>query len=81
MELWRELAVGPLAMVLVNVVGASVVPVGGGLSRAPGLVEFLDDGLRARILRTSPGPLAVAAQCGADAGASGAAMAGAAAWL
>lgn len=80
MDLWRDLVAGPLAMVL-NVVGASVVPVGGGLSRAPGLVEFLDDGLRARILRSSPGPLAVPAQCGADAGLLGAAMAGAAAWL
>ncbi len=80
MELWRELVAGPLAMVL-NVVGASVVPVGGGLSRAPGLVEFLDEALRSRILRSSPGPLAVPAQCGADAGLLGAAMAGAAAWL
>lgn len=80
MELWRELVAGPLAMVL-NVVGASIVPVGGGLSQAPGLVEFLDEGLRSRILRRSPGRLAVPAQCGADAGLLGAAMAGAAAWL
>lgn len=80
MELWRELVAGPLAMVL-NVVGASIVPVGGGLSRAPGLAAFLDEGLRTRILRRSPGPLAVPAQCGADAGLLGAAMAGAAAWL
>ena len=80
MDLWRDLVAGPLAMVL-NVVGASIVPVGGGLSRAPGLVEFLDEGLRARILRRSPGPLAVPAQCGADAGLLGAAMAGAAAWM
>ena len=71
---------GPLAMVL-NVVGASVVPVGGGLSRAAGLVEYLDQALRARILRQTAGALAVPAQCGADAGLLGAALAGAAAWL
>lgn len=79
MELWRDLVSGPLAMVL-NVVGATCVPVGGGLSRAAGLVEFLDEALRARILRRTLGALAVPAQCGADAGLLGAAMAGAAAW-
>ncbi|MBP9183466.1 MAG: ROK family protein [Fuscovulum sp.] len=80
LELWRDLVSGPLAMVL-NVVGASVVPVGGGLSRAAGLVEYLDQALRARILRQTAGALAVPAQCGADAGLLGAALAGAAAWL
>ncbi len=78
MELWRDLVSGPLAMVL-NVVGATCVPVGGGLSRAAGLVEFLDEALRARILRRALGALAVPAQCGADADLLGAAMAGAAA--
>ena len=79
MALWRDLVSGPLAMVL-NVVGADCVPVGGGLSRAAGLVGYLDEALRARILRASPGALAVPAQCGADAGLLGAALAGAAAW-
>jgi len=79
MALWRDLIAGPLAMV-VNVVGATCVPVGGGLSRAPGLVEYLDAALRAGILRAPAGPLAVPAECGADAGLLGAAMAGAAAW-
>jgi N-acetylglucosamine kinase len=79
LHLWRDLVAGPLAMVL-NVLGATVVPVGGGLSQAPGLVGFLDEGLRARTLRASAAPLAVPAQCGADAGLLGAAMAGAAAW-
>jgi N-acetylglucosamine kinase len=79
MELWRDLVSGPLAMVL-NVVGATSVPVGGGLSRAPGLVDYLDEALRARVLRRSDDPLAVPAQCGADAGLIGAAMAGAALW-
>ena len=80
MELWRDLVIGPLAMVL-NTVGSSVVPVGGGLSRAAGLVAFVDEGLRARILRRTSGPLAVPALCGADAGLLGAAMAGATAWM
>jgi N-acetylglucosamine kinase len=80
LHLWRNLVAGPLAMVL-NVIGATVVPVGGGLSQAPGLVAFLDEALRAGVLRHSAGPLAVPAQCGADAGLLGAAMAGAAKWL
>ena len=79
MALWRDLVAGPLAMV-VNVVGADVVPVGGGLSRAPGLVAYLDEAVRVRILRRTKGPLVVPAECGADAGLLGAAMAGVAAW-
>ncbi|MBL9047683.1 MAG: ROK family protein, partial [Tabrizicola sp.] len=79
MALWRDLVVGPLAMVL-NVVGAGSVPVGGGLSRAPGLVAYLDEALRGAILRTTHTALAVPAECGADAGLLGAAMAGEAAW-
>lgn len=79
MALWRELVAGPLAMVL-NVVGADVVPVGGGLSKAPGLVSYLDEAVRVRILRKSKGPLLVPAECGADAGLLGAAMAGLSAW-
>ncbi|WP_137113032.1 ROK family protein [Rhodobacter sp. SY28-1] len=79
MALWRDLVAGPLAMV-VNVVGAEVVPVGGGLSRAPGLVAYLDEAVRVRILRKTRSPLLVPAECGADAGLLGAAMAGVAAW-
>ena len=79
MALWRELVAGPLAMV-VNVVGADVVPVGGGLSKAPGLVSYLDEAVRVRILRRTKTPLLVPAECGADAGLLGAAMAGVAEW-
>ncbi|OYW97150.1 MAG: N-acetylglucosamine kinase, partial [Rhizobiales bacterium 32-66-8] len=79
MALWRELVAGPLAMV-VNVVGADVVPVGGGLSKAPGLVSYLDEAVRVRLLRWTTRPLLVTAECGADAGLLGAAMAGVAAW-
>lgn len=79
MALWRDLVAGPLAMV-VNVVGADVVPVGGGLSQAQGLVRYLDEAVRVRILRRTTGPLLVPAVCGPDAGLLGAAMAGKAAW-
>lgn len=79
MALWRELVAGPLAMVL-NVVGAGVVPVGGGLSRAPGLVGYLDVAVRAALLRASDDALLVPAQSGADAGLLGAALAGQAEW-
>jgi N-acetylglucosamine kinase len=79
MTLWRDLVAGPLAMV-VYVVGADVVPVGGGLSRAPGLVAYLDEAVRVRVVRKTTRPLLVPAECGADAGLLGAAMAGVAAW-
>ena len=77
--LWRDLVSGVLALV-VNVVGAGIVPVGGGLSRADGLVEYLDEAVRARILRSTTGPLVVRAVLGPDAGLLGAAFAGESDW-
>jgi N-acetylglucosamine kinase len=76
---WLELVSGPLAMVL-NVVGASVVPVGGGLSNDRALVAMLDRAVRARVLRKTAVPIVVPAECGADAGLIGAAEAGFAAF-
>ncbi len=76
---WLNIVSGPLAMVL-NVVGASVVPVGGGLGNDVALVAMLDRAVRARILRKTDAPLVVPAQCGADAGLIGAAEAGLAAF-
>ncbi len=78
-SLWRDLISGPLAMVL-NVVGAGVVPVGGGLANATGLVGYLDAAVRRQVLRVTEAPLLVPAQCGPDAGMIGAAEAGWAAW-
>ncbi len=78
-ELWAELVSGPLALV-VNTVGATVVPVGGGLSRAADLIALLDGRTRDRVLRRPEAPLVVPALCGADAGLLGAALAGARAW-
>lgn len=74
-DIWADLLSGPLAMVL-NVVGASVVPVGGGLSRAPGLIAHLDAAVRARVLRRSAGPLLVPAGLPVEPGLIGASLAG-----
>lgn len=77
--LWLDLVSGQLAMVI-NVVGASIVPVGGGLSNDRALIAALDRAVRARILRRVDQPLVVAAAVGADAGLIGAAAAGEAAF-
>ena len=73
--LWLDLVSGPLAMV-VNVVGPSVVPVGGGLANVPAVVAALDQAVRARILRPTDRPLLVAAGCLVEPGLVGAAEAG-----
>lgn len=73
--LWLDLITPPLALVM-NVVGASVVPVGGGLSNVRPLLARLDDRLRRQILRRSDGPLVVPAQCRPEPGLIGAAEAG-----
>ncbi|ODM43720.1 ROK family protein [Cereibacter johrii] len=52
-EVWLELVAGPLAM-LVNVIGPSVVPVGGGLSNDRDLMAALDRAVRHRLLRPTP---------------------------
>lgn len=77
--LWLELVSGQLAMVL-NVVGASMVPVGGGLANDRALISALDRAVRARMLRKVDQPLVVVAEAGADAGLIGAAAAGEAAF-
>ena len=74
-NLWLDLVAGQLAMV-VNLVGASVVPVGGGLSNDRALIAALDRAVRARILRRLDQPLVVVAEAGPDAGLIGAAFAG-----
>jgi N-acetylglucosamine kinase len=76
---WLELVAGPLAMV-VNVIGADIVPVGGGLGNDAGLIAALDGAVRARILRRVDRPLVVPAGVSVDAGLVGAATAGEAAF-
>ena len=78
-ERWLDLVSGQLAMVL-NVVGASIVPVGGGLSNDAALIAALDAAVRRRVLRKVDQPLVVVAKVGADAGLVGARAAGEAAF-
>ena len=70
---WLDLVAGPLAMTL-NLTGASIVPVGGGLSNSRALVTALDAAVRARILRRSATAIVVPSELGADAGLIGAAL-------
>ncbi|MDP4032383.1 MAG: ROK family protein [Pseudorhodobacter sp.] len=74
-DLWLDLITPPLALVM-NVVGASVVPVGGGLSNVPALLAALDTRLRAAILWRAETPLVVPALCRPEPGLIGAAEAG-----
>ncbi|PZO78176.1 MAG: N-acetylglucosamine kinase [Mesorhizobium amorphae] len=71
-DVYVDLVAGPLAMVI-NVVGAEIVPVGGGLSNARALVARLNEAVRARILRQTDGPLLVPAECRIEPGLIGAA--------
>jgi N-acetylglucosamine kinase len=73
--LWRDLLAGPLAMVL-NVVGSSIVPVGGGLANVPALIALLDGAVRANLLRSTDRPLLVPAALTVEPGVVGAALAG-----
>ena len=70
-----DLLSGPLAM-LVNTVGASILPVGGGLSNSAPLIARLDQAVRASILRKTDLPIIVPGQAGAEPGLVGAAWLG-----
>lgn len=72
-EVQIDLLAGPLALV-VNVVGADVVPVGGGLGRVGELVARLDREVRSRILRRTDQPLVVPGEIAPEAGLVGAAL-------
>jgi len=69
-----ELVSGPLALV-VNVTGASVVPVCGGLGRCAPLIAALDEAVRGQILRRGDGALVVPSRLNDQAGLIGAAYA------
>ena len=73
METYLDLIAEPLALV-VNVTGASVVPLGGGLAADRDLVAALDRALRERILSPADGPIVVPARHQEDAGLRGAAL-------
>ncbi|MBE9637358.1 ROK family protein [Salipiger mangrovisoli] len=70
---WLELISGPLAMV-VNMTGATVVAVGGGLSNDAALMAALDAATRPLTLAKPTQPLVVQAQCRTEPGLVGAAI-------
>jgi N-acetylglucosamine kinase len=72
---WTALLSGPLAM-LVNTVGAAILPVGGGLANSAPLIARLDRAVRAAILRKTDAPIIVPGQSGAEPGLIGAAWLG-----
>ena len=74
-DCYMEIVAPPLALV-VNVVGANIVPVGGGLGRSVALIERLDREVRDRILRKTDRPLVVPARSDIDSGLIGAAILG-----
>ena len=75
MDVYFEVVATPLALV-VNTVGASIVPVGGGLGKSAQVIERLDREVRARILRRTNAPLVVQATLGIEPGLVGAAILG-----
>ncbi len=74
-EVQIDLLAGPLALVL-NVVGAGIVPVGGGLGKVPEFVALLDAAVRQRILRRLSAPLVVPSRLTLEPGLVGAAILG-----
>lgn len=75
MDIFFEIVAAPLALV-VNVVGAHLVPMGGGLAKSAALVERLDHEVRGRILRKTQSPLVVQGTLGVEPGLIGAAILG-----
>ncbi|MGH6760094.1 MAG: ROK family protein [Phyllobacterium sp.] len=74
-DCYVDIVSGPLSMV-VNVVGASIVPVGGGLSNAQQLIDRIDRAVRDRILRKTGAPLIVRGECQIEPGLIGAGVLG-----
>lgn len=74
-EVQIDLLAGPLALVI-NVVGASIVPVGGGLGKVPEFIALLDTAVRQRILRRLSEPLVVPSRLTVEPGLVGAAILG-----
>lgn len=74
-DVYIDILSGPLALVA-NVTGATIIPVGGGLSNCVPLIEAIDKAVRARILRRFDRPLVVPALCQVEPGLIGAAVLG-----
>ncbi|WVT73320.1 ROK family protein [Sinorhizobium chiapasense] len=74
-ELLVDLVSSPLALVI-NITGATIVPVGGGLSNSEELLAEIDGAVRSRILRQFDRPLVVRGECRVEPGLIGAALLG-----
>ncbi|MHC1548558.1 ROK family protein [Phyllobacterium sp. K27] len=74
-DVYIDVVSGPLAMTI-NIVGASIVPVGGGLANSHALISRLDQAVRARILRRSDKPLVIPAELKIEPGLIGAGVLG-----
>jgi len=75
LDVYTGLVAPPLALT-VNITGATIVPVGGGLSNVEPLLARLDLAVRSRILRKFDRPLVVPSQCRIEPGLIGAALLG-----
>lgn len=74
-DVYVDLVASPLA-VAVNITGANIVPVGGGLSNSHALITKIDETVRTRILGRLGRPLVVKAGCDLEPGLMGAALLG-----
>nr|WP_321456074.1 ROK family protein [uncultured Cohaesibacter sp.] len=74
-DVYLDILSGPLATII-NTIGASIVPVGGGLSNEPELISAIDRAVRSRMLIDPEAPLIVPAQNRIEPGLIGAAILG-----
>ncbi|MBP1887245.1 ROK family protein [Sinorhizobium mexicanum] len=74
-DIFVDLVSSPLALV-VNITGATIIPVGGGLSNSEALLAEIDGAARGRILRRFDRPLVVRGECRLEPGLIGAALLG-----
>lgn len=72
-DIYLHLMADPLAAII-NITGASIVPVGGGLTTAEKLIQVLDQAVRKRILRHIDQPIVVAGRFRSEGGLIGAAI-------
>ncbi|MDK1383901.1 ROK family protein [Sinorhizobium sp. 8-89] len=74
-DIFVDLISSPLALVI-NITGATIVPVGGGLSNSEALLAEIDRAVRGSILRRLDRPLVVRGECRLEPGLIGAALLG-----
>lgn len=74
-DVLTDMTASPLAMII-NLTGATIVPVGGGLARCAPLIAEIDRLTRERILKAYDRPLVVPGECVIEPGLVGAAVLG-----